>query len=79
MGQFSWITQDTEISIANTYSSQPTSKVIMTDDKGNRWIEEDYDGYGEFGGKDFYELLAEMNGRSTREEGFNLFFLRNKS
>jgi hypothetical protein len=34
----------------------------MTDDKGNRYREEAYDGYGIFGGKHFYELLDEMNG-----------------
>ena len=34
----------------------------MTDDKGNRWEESNYDGYGVFGGKDYYALLDEMNG-----------------
>jgi hypothetical protein len=33
----------------------------MVDHLGNQWIEDSYEGYGEFGGKDFYELLAEMN------------------
>jgi|TARA_R110000782_G_scaffold6510_4_gene22372 hypothetical protein len=33
----------------------------MLDDKGNSWKEDNYEGYGEFGGKDYYELLAEMN------------------
>jgi hypothetical protein len=46
----------------------------MTDDKGNRWIEDDYDGYGIFGGKDYYELLAEMNGKQTRSEGIDIEF-----
>ena len=40
----------------------------MTDDKGNEWIEDNYDGYGVFGGKDFYELMAEMNGFTHGEE-----------
>ena len=57
MGQFSWITQDTNKSI----SSIKPKKVTMVDNKGNQWVEENYEGYGEFGGKDFYQLLAEMN------------------
>jgi hypothetical protein len=62
MGFFSWITQDTERSISNVYTEREPFKVIMLDNKGNKWVEENYDGYGVFGGKDFYELLAEMNG-----------------
>jgi hypothetical protein len=62
MGFFSWRTQDTDKSIANKYSIRSTFRVQMMDDKGNVWTENDYDGYGEFGGKDYYELLAEMNG-----------------
>jgi len=42
----------------------------MRDNKGNVWVEEDYEGYGRFGGKDYYELLAEMNGLgSDRNKG----------
>jgi hypothetical protein len=62
MGFFSWKTQDTDKSIANVYSSRSTFKVDMIDDNGNVWTEHEYDGYGVFGGKDYYELLAEMNG-----------------
>ena len=40
----------------------------MFDDKGNKWLERKYDGYGEFGGKDYYELLAEMNGVVERDK-----------
>lgn len=71
MGQFSWFTQDTNHRIVNGESH----KVIMTDNKGNKYIEECYEGYGEFGGKDYYELLAEMNGLgSDREAGIELAF-----
>ena len=56
MGFFSWITEDTGRSIVNAYSGLETFKVIMTDDKGNQFVEEDYEGYGEFGGKDYHEL-----------------------
>ena len=62
MGFFSWKTQDTDKSIANNYSNRNTFRVQMIDNKGNVWTESDYEGYGRFGGKDYYELLAEMNG-----------------
>jgi hypothetical protein len=68
MGFFSWITQDTGQSICNTYSSKKPFNVIMLDNKGNKYVEENYEGYGEFGGKDFYELLAEMNGVVERDK-----------
>lgn len=85
MGFFSWKTQDTDRSIANAYSVENTFTVYMMDDKGNIWKESDYEGYGEFGGKDYYELLAEMNGvvkdkalsdytELMRSEGINLAF-----
>ena len=59
-GQFSWMTQDTGNQIGS--ERQNTIFVTMFDDKGNKFEEKGYDGYGEFGGKDYYELLAEMNG-----------------
>lgn len=79
MGFFSWITQDSNESILNSYccSEQhlPMITVYMTDNKGKVWKEENYEGYGVFGGKDYYELLAEMNGlKSDRDEGINLAF-----
>jgi hypothetical protein len=75
MGFFSWKTQDTGRSIANCHSDMPTFGVWMLDDKGNKWFEPSYNGYGDFGGKDFYELLAEMNGlESDRSEGITLAF-----
>jgi hypothetical protein len=75
MGLFSWKTQDTDESIPSKYSGRPTFKVVMVDDKGNRYVEEAYEGYGEFGGKDFYELLDEMNGGvGDRDAGIDLAF-----
>ena len=68
MGFFSWKTQDTNETIWNRYSDYPTMQVVMTDDKGNRYVEHDYEGYGVFGGKDFYELMAEMNGFTKGED-----------
>jgi hypothetical protein len=47
----------------------------MLDDKGNKWKESNYEGYGVFGGKDYYELLAEMNGiGSDRGDGISLSY-----
>jgi hypothetical protein len=71
MGMFSWITQDTEESIA-----VGSGGITMTDDKGNKWHESEYEGYGVFGGKDFYELVAEMNGAKGRNAGLDIAFSR---
>ena len=85
MGFFSWRTQDTDKSIANKWSTRDTFRVQMMDDKGNVWTEDSYDGYGEFGGKDYYELLAEMNGLTgngtddLRMKGIDLAFRENPS
>ena len=71
MGMFSWFTQDTNHRIVNGENH----KVIMTDNKGRKYIEYCYEGYGVFGGKDYYELLAEMNGLgSDRSAGVKLAF-----
>jgi len=76
MGFFSWNTQDTDRSIANHYSNRKPFTVYMHDDKGNVWKEDNYDGYGEFGGKDFYELVSEMNGGiSDRQAGIDMAFI----
>ena len=61
MGFFSWRTSCSDRSIANTYSARSTFPVLMVDDKGNTYLEESYEGYGVFGGKDYYQLVAEMN------------------
>lgn len=58
MGQFSWFTQDTNKRIVNGQRMH----VVMTDNKGNQYHEDCYEGYGVFGNKDYYELVAEMNG-----------------
>jgi hypothetical protein len=81
MGYFSWKTQDTNRSISNCASGQGTFKVFMTDDKGNKFEENDYEGYGVFGGKDYFILLFEMNNKEEglsdeekRNKGINLYF-----
>lgn len=62
MGFFSFKTQDTRRSIANNASRRPTFDVYMVDNKGNEYHEPSYSGYGHFGGKDYFVLMAEMNG-----------------
>ena len=74
MGFFSWHTTDTDEPIMNVHTGR-NKTVYMIDNKGNSWREDEYDGYGEFGGKDYYELLAEMNGLpSCRSEGIELVY-----
>jgi hypothetical protein len=51
---------------------------MITED-GRVFTETEYEGYGVFGGKDFYELLAELNGAKTREEGIDIAFKNNSS
>ena len=72
MGFFSFMTQDTERSISNRYSARGTFKVIMSDDKGNHYVEHNYDGYGVFGGKDYYELVDEIEWRKWKQKTWNL-------
>lgn len=80
MGNFSWFLQDTHERIIN---NRPMH-VVMCDNKGHKYVEECYEGYGVFGGKDYYELLAEMNGytleqfngdnEALRQKGIDLAF-----
>jgi hypothetical protein len=80
MGFFSWHTCDTDRSIANNESDRPTFEVHMITPDGRVFTERDYEGYGEFGGKDFYELLAELNGLgSDRSAGIDLCYKGNRS
>jgi hypothetical protein len=73
-GQFSWFTQDTDQQIGSE-DENTLPFVYMHDDKGNKWLEKRYEGYGVFGGKDYYELLDQMNGGSgDRSEGIRLAF-----
>jgi len=87
MGQFSWITQDTNEAIRESYGCKDKSltTAYMHDNKGNVWKEERYEGYGVFGGKDYYQLLAEMNDlpvtgdvKHDRLLGIDLYFDENK-
>jgi len=72
MGYFSWKTADTNRSIPNVYAERDYGvkifTVYMLAPDGRKWKEEAYEGYGEFGGKDIYTLVAELNGYSGNNE-----------
>lgn len=82
MGFFSYLTSDTQRSIPNIYSGIPTFTVYMITEDGQVFTENAYDGYGVFGGKDFFTLAAELNGLKgetedkTRDRFFNEIWLR---
>lgn len=84
MGQFSWKTHNTNESIWSTEGYQ--FPVVMIDDKGNTWEESKYEGYGVFGGKDYFQLVAEMNNAegltgnvdTDRDKGINIAFNDNQ-
>lgn len=66
MGFFSFMTADTNKSITNVhsrYGALPVA-VLIPKEYGGGYIEErSYDGYGEFGGCDVYDLIADWNYR----------------
>lgn len=64
-GQFSWMTQDTGDQIGS--EPQNIIDVYMYDNQGNSWKERDYEGYGKFGGMDYYDLVATMNGYTEED------------
>lgn len=83
MGQFSWYTQDTMEAIRESFGCEDEylTTAYLHDNKGNVWKEKRYEGYGVFGGKDFYVLVAEMNGYEDlvdedekRSKGIDLSF-----
>jgi hypothetical protein len=74
MGFFSWINEEGE-SIRNRWTDEGPTPVKMIDDTGREWLELDYDGYGDFGGMDFYALVDLMNGGTgDRDRGIELSF-----
>lgn len=66
MGFFSWLTADTNESIANKHQPvKPVKKVYLLQPNGQPAIEESaYDGYGVFGGVDAYAWLAKANAKA---------------
>lgn len=80
MGMFSWRTSDTNESISNCFSQRETFDVYVLIPKafgGGNIIESEYEGYGEFGGEDIYELLATWNADAVKEK-HKKYDLRNR-
>ena len=76
MGFFSWKTADTLESIPVWASSRPTFTVhVQLPDGRETLVEERYDGYGHFNGRDFFGLIVEINDiarpRKGREQQFD--------
>lgn len=87
MGQFSWISADTGQAIRNNIpKGKQTVTMVYYDlnEVEHRVTENDYEGYGEFGGMDFYEVLSWMNPthggvdedevEHTRDRGIDIYF-----
>lgn len=72
MGFYSWETSDTHESISNSYSNRPTFEVAMIFPDNTRVIEKNYEGYGVFGGIDFYDKVAELNNLKDRNEAIEI-------
>jgi hypothetical protein len=88
MGCFSWVAQNSDRSIImQGYGTRkfPSRTAYMWDNKGRRWRQPQYEGYGVFGEKDYFVLLAEMNkeyditvsDNIKREDGIKLEFETN--
>lgn len=67
MGCFSFLLCDTGESI----KIDGKKKIYMKDNNGNVFIEENYEGYGVFGGKDIYLLFAQMNNLTVEDTGID--------
>lgn len=61
MGFFSWMTADTQESIANKWSDRPTKPVWLLCPDGEHIEETNYDGYGVFGGTDVFVWWMKRN------------------
>jgi hypothetical protein len=71
MGFFSWNCAVSRKSIANRYSGRPANEsdcYLVTPNK--TYHEPSYEGYGDFGGVDVYELL----GDGDREKGIDDYY-----
>ena len=68
MGFFSWTTSDTEESISNKWSERGAKTVYLLQPNGEPAIkEENYDGYGVFGGVDVFDWLVDHNQKQAGE------------
>lgn len=61
MGQFSWMSQDTNEQIFNDAPAGFQTVHMVDPRDGTDYVETDYEGYGRFGGMDFYALIVDIN------------------
>lgn len=78
MEYFSWKTSE-GVSISNWRSSRGPLPVYMLTPDGRKVFEERYDGYGDFGGLDFFAVIDELNnGRcpdcGNRDDGIDTYY-----
>jgi hypothetical protein len=79
MGNFSWLI-DGEPILNNScggkrnkgYDHGEHFTVYMHAPNGRVWKEKKYGGFGVFGRKDYFKLMAEMNGLETRNEAIKI-------
>ncbi len=75
MGFFSWKTSDTNKTVWNRHTRKGPTPCKMLLPGGREYIERAYDGYGDFGGVDFYAALDEINGGTgDRDQGIKRAF-----
>ncbi len=77
MGQFSWLFSDTGTPIYSTEGHQKKVTMAYLEDGVQKTVyEEHYEGYGVFGGVDFYATIAMMNPNLVKTVGSTFDELR---
>ena len=72
MGVGSWLTADTKRSIPVSYSGDRGFPFTLICPDGRKIHATHTDGYGNIGGEDMYQLLAEWHGFTDRDDGIRL-------
>lgn len=78
MGFFSFKTADTKQSIMNQHTDECKPVYMLQPNGEESILDVSYDGYGNIGGVDVYDWLAQRNGGEGRDFGINLAFSENK-
>ena len=72
MGFFSWLLEDGE-SIRNAHTDRGAVPVEMLTPDGTVYPEPNYQGYGVFGGEDYYELVDKLNDGNGEDRDRGIF------
>jgi len=78
MGFFSWITSDTKESASNSFSSRIPTTVYLLQPHGEHIREDNYEGYGVFGGKDVFVQWMKWNHPSICQKCLDDDAIRNE-